>query len=383
MAGTRVRYCRENFVSATQAQTPPQRVGSGFVSRATATGAKVAERLVGSDKYLALFIGLQSVLFVLLLNSRSLDLGTALCLSASLLVAGLFTRQRPEPVSTDSFEASYCEPAEVTLAHVSSASDMAVQNTPVQDAFALSTPRTDLFAPILIDDQSQTWADLMARISHEIRTPLNAVIGFSDLMERELFGPLGNQRYRDYAAHIKHSGDALLRSAEDTLALSALLAAPSPGQRVQHSSLLALAQEAWKVVEPQAAWGGITMELTISDVLDVAGDRRALRQALTNLMDEAVHRSSAQSIIQIVARAEGDTVWLRVKAVSVERQRLPVAPSLSICVARALLELQGTSLVTADPAAGGSWQATTVLDRAMQQDFFVGTEPRELGRPSV
>ena len=56
--------------------------------------------------------------------------------------------------------------------------------------------------------------DMLASISHDLRTPLNAVIGFSDVMQRELFGPLGHDRYRDYAVHIRESGEQLLRAAQ-------------------------------------------------------------------------------------------------------------------------------------------------------------------------
>jgi len=67
------------------------------------------------------------------------------------------------------------------------------------------------------------WADLMSRINHELRTPLNAVIGFSEVMALEMFGPLGSERYQEYARYIRDSAGDLLKSAEDTLALTALL----------------------------------------------------------------------------------------------------------------------------------------------------------------
>ena len=54
--------------------------------------------------------------------------------------------------------------------------------------------------------------DLMAQMSHELRTPLNAVIGFSEVMLRELHGPLGHARYQEYAHHISESGGRMLRN---------------------------------------------------------------------------------------------------------------------------------------------------------------------------
>ena len=65
------------------------------------------------------------------------------------------------------------------------------------------------------DDLPATGADqLLAQMSHELRTPLNAMIGFSEVMLRELYGPLGDTRYQQYAAHISETGGQLLRSAE-------------------------------------------------------------------------------------------------------------------------------------------------------------------------
>lgn len=69
----------------------------------------------------------------------------------------------------------------------------------------------------------------LATIGHEIRTPLNAVIGFSEAMQHELHGPLGNDRYRDYAVHIRESGEQLLRAAETMLMRSHVAASASEG----------------------------------------------------------------------------------------------------------------------------------------------------------
>ena len=220
-------------------------------------------------------------------------------------------------------------------------------------------------------EETQPWADLMARISHELRTPLNAVIGFSDLMERELFGPLGNARYRDYAAHIKSSGDAVLRSAEDTLALSSLLATQPENDRMQITPLVSLARDAWFAIEPLAIRRGVTLAITIPDRLEVAGKRRALRQALSNLMQEAVQRAIPESSISIAVELHGATARILVIAAETERNRYPDTPSTALCVARALLELQGTALQVTDHPTGCGWMATTVLDLSVQSDFFL------------
>jgi signal transduction histidine kinase len=284
---------------------------------------------------------LQTLEFWLLSARSSLDVVLAFCLSGSLVAGALMltqplSRQHHVPLMTDK------APDHIT--------------------------RTGLTIPL--DAQGQTWADLMARISHEIRTPLNAVIGFSDLMERELFGPLGNSKYRDYAAHIKDSGDALLRSAEDTLALSSLLATQPDDHRVQSTALSTLVRDAWFAVETQADRRGITLENNNLDKLEVAGNRRALRQALANMMQEAVHRATPSSTVAITATVQGDTVRIDMSAANTERARYPHHPTTAICVARVLLELQNTALWTKDHLGGSGWTASTVLDLTVQSDFF-------------
>ena len=64
--------------------------------------------------------------------------------------------------------------------------------------------------------------EFLARISHEIRTPLNAIIGFSELMMDEKFGPIANDRYRDYLRDINRSGNHVLDLVNDLLDLSQL-----------------------------------------------------------------------------------------------------------------------------------------------------------------
>src|SRR3546814_20436449 len=59
--------------------------------------------------------------------------------------------------------------------------------------------------------------EFLANMSHELRTPLNAVIGFSDIMESELLGPLGSAQYKSYAADIHESAQHLLTLINDIL----------------------------------------------------------------------------------------------------------------------------------------------------------------------
>lgn len=214
---------------------------------------------------------------------------------------------------------------------------------------------------------SQAWAALMARISHDIRTPLNAVIGFSDLMQAELFGPLGHARYAEYVDHIRDSGKALLKSAEDTLAMTSLLATdPRPLAGVP---LLDIVEDAWSFLAVSAAAKRITLDRPRGLDVELMAERRALRQIMLNLLSEAVERATPGSHIAIGVGIDGCLAQIEI----VVPHAIPVASAgeqtLGLSIARVLLELNGTDLVEWCHADGG-WRVTTALDLAVQADFF-------------
>jgi len=218
------------------------------------------------------------------------------------------------------------------------------------------------------EQRSQAWADLMSRVSHELRTPLNAVIGFSDVMSAEMFGPLGHPRYREYMDHIRDSGRALLKSAEDTLALTALLAQPGSA-KPEVLELDIFANEAWSFVALEGTARNLQLTTSGLDGLDVLGERRPLRQILVNLFQTAAARSVACGSIEITARRDGDLVELEIAVPVLAKDLNPGDGALSLSLARALLELQESFLIEM-PARDGSWRAVTVFSAANQQDFF-------------
>ncbi len=219
----------------------------------------------------------------------------------------------------------------------------------------------------------EAWGDLMARVSHDLRTPLNAVIGFSDVMGSELFGPVGDQRYRDYIAHIRDSGRELLKSAEDTLAITSLLGADRAGAS-DAINLETLTAEAAR------AAGAAFLDIEIDDCLDVIGEARGLRQALVNLISEGRLRSGTDGGLKISASCEDEFVIVQVTARAETVKAGSQEASLHVCMARVLLELQGARLIEIEK--DGEWRAVTVVGRAAQQDFFaagsvpMGWQPR-------
>jgi signal transduction histidine kinase len=217
--------------------------------------------------------------------------------------------------------------------------------------------------------RSRPWGELMARVSHELRTPLNAVIGFSDVMNAELFGPVGNPRYREYARHIRDCGRELLKSAEDTLAMTCLLDQQAPSVTTIPIDLGEVVHEAWNFYGDEAESRGIRLSTDVPATLELVAERRPMRQILINLFSEALRRSADHGVIGLMAHCDGDLVQLEVFVCGGPKLDDTGTASLAVCLARALLELQGAALVEVEDA-GSSWRALTVLRKSAQPDFF-------------
>jgi signal transduction histidine kinase len=230
--------------------------------------------------------------------------------------------------------------------------------------------------------QAHPWGELMARVSHELRTPLNAVIGFSDVMQSELLGPVGHPRYREYVRHIGDCGRDLLKSAEDTLAITCLLDHDPSATVTTGVDLKMMVEDAWAFYSGPGSAHGLTLDADIADDIEVLVERRQMRQILINLFAEAMRRSDARGSLGVVATINGDLVQIEV---SLRGQ--PGAPSvgqasLPICLARALLELNGASLIEIDDPSS-TWRAVTVLKCVAQSDFFAALpEPAPLRTPA-
>ena len=70
------------------------------------------------------------------------------------------------------------------------------------------------------ESSNRAKSEFLANMSHELRTPLNAIIGFSEVMESQTFGALGCDKYLSYSAHIRQSGESLLKVISDILDIS-------------------------------------------------------------------------------------------------------------------------------------------------------------------
>ncbi|MHA1537353.1 MAG: PAS domain-containing sensor histidine kinase [Alphaproteobacteria bacterium] len=131
-------------------------------------------------------------------------------------------------------------------------------------------------------------SEFLANMSHELRTPLNAVIGFSETMAQEIFGPLGNEKYQQYANDIFDSGSHLLSLITDILDLSKIEA----GELELYEEVVdvALAVRACRrIIVGRAKEAGLTLATRLSGELPkLWADERAVKQIVLNLLSNAV-----------------------------------------------------------------------------------------------
>ena len=161
---------------------------------------------------------------------------------------------------------------------------------------------------------SSAKSDFLAKISHEIRTPLNAIIGFSEVMMDERFGPVGNERYRQYLKDIHASGGHLVSLLNDLLDLSKIEAGKLD-LTFDSVDLTALLQQCVAIMQPQANRERIIIRTSLLPTLPaVVVDERSIRQIVLNLLSNSIKFTGAggQVIVSTALTERGEAV-LRVR----------------------------------------------------------------------
>ncbi len=138
------------------------------------------------------------------------------------------------------------------------------------------------------EDASRTKSMFLATMSHELRTPLNAIIGFSELIGGEMFGPVGNNSYREYANDIRQSGQHLLDLINDILDLSKC----DSGSDELHEENIEISEitrsARWLLAE-RAQDSNVELATALSDNAPMLrADKLKLKQILINLLSNAI-----------------------------------------------------------------------------------------------
>ena len=147
-------------------------------------------------------------------------------------------------------------------------------------------------------------SEFLANMSHELRTPLNAIIGFSEVILKELFGPLKNERYKDYVKDIHESGSHLYGLINDILDVSKA-----------EAGKLELSERAHRAK--------VTIEIELpEDLPALSADERKLTQILINLLSNAVKFTPEGGNVWVIAGIEGNGAF----RLSVKDTGIGIAP---------------------------------------------------------
>jgi len=168
-------------------------------------------------------------------------------------------------------------------------------------------------------------SDFLANMSHELRTPLNSVIGFSEVLQDQLFGPI-NEKQQEYVNNILTSGRHLLSLINDILDLSKvesgkmeLEASDFPLRELLNNSLMMLREKALK--------GEVALHLALAPQADVSivADERKLKQIMFNLLSNSVKFTPPGGTVDVSALRDGDFIEITVAdtGVGIRKEDIP------------------------------------------------------------
>jgi signal transduction histidine kinase len=225
-------------------------------------------------------------------------------------------------------------------------------------------------------DRAKT--QFLASMSHELRTPLNAVIGFSEFMMQELFGPIGNPRYAGYARDIHASAQHLLAVINDILDMSRL---ELGRYRLEPEAigLPLLVGESVRMVAGLASAAGIACTTGAVPEIVVRVDARSIKQILVNLLGNAVKFTPAGGRIEVGAALSAEGLRIAVTDTGVgmsprvlagafeafargdaRAARSGAGAGLGLWISRALARLHGGDLSLASTEGAGTTATLTL-----------------------
>jgi PAS domain S-box-containing protein len=166
-------------------------------------------------------------------------------------------------------------------------------------------------------------SDFLANVSHELRTPLNAIIGFSEIMQMQMFGAIGHKQYAAYADDIHSSGKHLLSIINDILDLSKIEA----GRYQLHIEPVDLDdtfEDCARLVRERAENAGLKIARQIDPATPLLlADRRAVKQILINLLSNAIKFTPQGGEVTLAAKPTGAPGWV---AMSVSDTGIGIPP---------------------------------------------------------
>ncbi len=152
----------------------------------------------------------------------------------------------------------------------------------------------------------------LASMSHELRTPLNAINGFSEMIAKEVYGELGDKRYKGYAEDILESGQHLLDMINDILDMAKIEAGKMQISRrlIDPSDAV---DSAVRLIRRRASDKKVTLSFDPDDELpEIQGDHLAIKQMTLNLISNAIKFTDEGGRIMVAVTRENAWIVIRV-----------------------------------------------------------------------
>jgi two-component system cell cycle sensor histidine kinase PleC len=227
---------------------------------------------------------------------------------------------------------------------------------------------------IRAEEANRSKSEFLANMSHELRTPLNAINGFSEIMLKEMFGPLGDERYTGYMKDILTSGQHLLELINDILDMSKIEAGKMQLQP-EPTDASELIGQCVRIVRGRAEEKRLQLRADVSDLPEMELDPRAFKQVMINLISNAVKFTPEGGRVTVRGFLSGVGVAFQVSdtGIGIAKEDLPrlgrpfeqienqhskshQGSGLGLALSKSLIELHGGTL-TIDSVLG---EGTTV-----------------------
>src|SRR3954466_6293279 len=162
------------------------------------------------------------------------------------------------------------------------------------------------------EEANQAKSAFLANMSHELRTPLNAIIGFSEMMESGMFGPLGDAKYLEYCRDISESGRYLLDVINDILDMSKIEAGRTT-LAFEPFALDPFLADIMRLVAARVDEKKLTVKSEVEPAIRLRADRRTIKQIVINLLSNAVKFTPDGGRITVRARIVGSNVNIAIE----------------------------------------------------------------------
>jgi two-component system, cell cycle sensor histidine kinase PleC len=221
---------------------------------------------------------------------------------------------------------------------------------------------------VVADEEGKAKLTFLGAMSHELRTPLNAIIGFSQVIEQEVFGPMGAPQYVEYVRHIHESGSYLLTTLNDVLDMAKL-----EGGTVKLPSETVDAREEVQTVlhevESEATAKTIDVRLMPGAAALADCDARSLKRVLQNVIRNAIKFTDAGGSVQVTVARDARRVRIAVKDTGIG---IPAA--MLRTVGKPFVQVEG-NLARKNSGVGLGLAIANALMKLMQGEIAIESTP--------